>query len=105
MFARESLPLRFGDGNLFEETLIVGIDFERLGSRHVSRQVADARRKLYFWKRDHNHHRPHSAFADRTPAKFAAICSSGEDGDETALKDAPRLPLSHRTTAATEMGG
>ena len=105
MIAREGLPLRFGDGNLFEETLIVGIDFERLGSRQDSRHAADARRKLYLWKRDHNHQRPHSAFADRTPAEFAAICSSGEDGDETALEDAARLPLSHRTTAATEMGG
>ena len=36
---------------------------------------------------------------DRTPAEFAATCSGEKDGDETALEDAARLPLSHRTTA------
>jgi len=40
------------------------------------------------------------ALADRTPAEFAAICSSGNDGDKTALENAPRLPHFHRTAAA-----
>jgi hypothetical protein len=53
--------------------------------------VADARRKLCLWRRDYNHHRPHSALADRTPAEFAAVCSGGK------VEAAPRLPLSHRT--------
>jgi hypothetical protein len=39
--------------------------------------LADARRKLALWRHDHNHHRPHSALADRTSAEFAAICSGG----------------------------
>ena len=30
--------------------------------------LADARRKLYLWRRDYNFHRPHSA-------EFAAVCS------------------------------
>jgi Integrase core domain len=28
--------------------------------------VPDARRKLHLWRRDYNHHRPHSALVDRT---------------------------------------
>ena len=34
--------------------------------------LADARRKLALWLHDYNHHRPHSALADRTPAGFPA---------------------------------
>src|SRR4051812_42152664 len=48
----------------------------------------------------YNHHRPHSALADRTPAEFAAVCSGGYDGDKTALENAARLPHIHRTAAA-----
>jgi len=62
--------------------------------------LADARRKLDGWRRDYNHHRPHSALADRTPAEFAAACSGGKGGDETALENAPRFPLCLRTAAA-----
>jgi hypothetical protein len=63
----------------------------------------DARRKLALWINDHNHHRPHSALADRTPAEFAAICSDGKGGDKAALENATRFPLSHRTTATTSI--
>jgi len=59
--------------------------------------LADARRELHLWRRDYNHHRPHSALADRTPAEFAARCSGGKDGGQTALENAARFPLSHRT--------
>jgi hypothetical protein len=45
-----------------------------------------------------NHHRPHSALADRTPAEFAARCSGGKDGGQTALENAARFPLCPRTT-------
>ena len=61
---------------------------------------ADARRKLHLWRRDYNHYRPHSALDDRTSAEFAARCGRGKDGGGTALEDAARLPLSHRTTTA-----
>jgi len=37
--------------------------------------LANARRKLYLWRRDYNHQRPHSALDDRTPAEFAATCA------------------------------
>ena len=63
----------------------------------------DARRKLALWINDHNHHRPHSALADRTPAEFAARCSGGNDGDKAALENAARFPLSHRTAATTNI--
>jgi hypothetical protein len=76
------------NGKLRDECLNVEVFFS----------LADARRKLYLWRRDYNHHRPHSALDDRTPAEFAATCSRGKDGDETALEDAARLPLFHRTT-------
>ena len=62
--------------------------------------LADARRKLALWRHDYNHHRPHSALADRTPNEFAATHSRGKDGDQAALENAPRFPLSLRTAAA-----
>ena len=65
--------------------------------------LADARRKLALWRHDYNHHRPHSALADRTPSEFAAICSGGKDDDEAALENAARFPLSHRTAATTNI--
>jgi hypothetical protein len=34
--------------------------------------LTDARNKLAGWRCDYNHHRPHSALADRAPAEFAA---------------------------------
>lgn len=62
--------------------------------------LTDARRKLAIWLHDYNHHRPHSALADRTPAEFADICSGGNDGDKAALENASRFPHFHRTAAA-----
>jgi putative transposase len=50
------------NGKLRDERLNVAVFFG----------LADARRKLYLWRRDYNHHRPHSALDDRTPAEFAA---------------------------------
>jgi putative transposase len=75
------------NGKLCDECLNVEIFFN----------VADARRKLNLWRRDYNHHRPHSALADRTPAEFAATCSGGKDGGEAALENATRFPFSHCT--------
>ncbi len=34
--------------------------------------LTSARHKLELWREDYNHHRPHSALHDRTPAVFAA---------------------------------
>jgi putative transposase len=65
--------------------------------------LADARCKLALWRHDYNHHRPHSALADRIPAEFAAICSGGKDGDKAALENAARFSLSHRTAATTSI--
>ena len=78
------------NGKLRDECLNVEVFFN----------LADARRKLYLWRRDYNHQRPHSALDDRTPVEFASTCRRGKDGDRTALEDAPRLPLFHRATAA-----
>jgi putative transposase len=98
-FIRPGKPVENGyiesfNGKLRDECLNVEVFFT----------LADARRKLHLWRRDYNHHRPHSALGDRTPAEFAANCSRGKDGDETALEDAPRLPLSHRTATAAIVG-
>jgi putative transposase len=89
-FIRPSKPVENGyiesfNGKLRDECLGVEVLFT----------LADARRKLHLWRRDYNHHRPHSALADRTPAEFAAACSGGKDGGETALENAARFPLSH----------
>jgi len=89
-YARGELWTLTFNGRLRDECLNVEVFFS----------VADARRKLALWLHDYNHHRPHSALADRTPAEFAAVCSDGKDGDKAALENAPRLPLSHRTAAA-----
>ena len=57
------------NGRLREECLNVEVFFS----------LADARRKLALWQHDYNHHRPHSAIADRAPGEFAAVCSGGID--------------------------
>jgi putative transposase len=95
-FIRPGRPVENGyiesfNGKLRDECLNVEVFFT----------LADARRKLVLWQHDYNHHRPHSALADRTPAEFAAVCSGGNDGDKAALENASRLPHSHRTTAAS----
>src|SRR6202011_4996670 len=72
------------NGKLRDECLNVEVFFT----------LADARRKLHLWRRDYNHHRPHSALADRTPAELAARCSGGKDGGQLALENAARFPLS-----------
>ncbi len=94
-FIRPGRPVENGyiesfNGRLRDECLNVEVFFS----------LADARRKLALWLHDYNHHRPHSALADRTPAEFAAVCSDGKDGDKAALENAARLPLCHRTAAA-----
>jgi putative transposase len=94
-FIRPGHPVENGyiesfNGKLRDECLNVEVFFT----------LADARRKLDLWQYDYNHHRPHSALADRTPSEFAAVCSGGIDGDKAALENASRLPHSHRTAAA-----
>jgi putative transposase len=94
-FIRPGKPVENGyiesfNGKLRDECLNVEVFFT----------LADARRKLHLWRRDYNHQRPHSALADRTPAEFAALASGGKDGDETALENASRFPLSLRTATA-----
>jgi putative transposase len=95
-FIRPGRPVENGyiesfNGKLRDECLNVEVFFT----------LADARRKLALWQYDYNHHRPHSALADRTPAEFAEVCSGGNDGDKSALENASRFPHSHRTTAAS----
>jgi putative transposase len=97
-FIRPGRPVENGyiesfNGRLRDECLNVEVFFT----------LADARRKLALWHHDYNHHRPHSALADRTPAEFAAISSGGKDGDRTALENAARFPLSRRTTTTGAM--
>jgi putative transposase len=95
-FIRPGKPVENGyiesfNGKLRDECLNVEVFFT----------LADARRKLHLWRRDYNHHRPHSALADRTPAEFAATCGSGgKDGGKTALENASRFSLYLRTTTA-----
>lgn len=93
-FIRPGRPVENGyiesfNGKLRDEFLNVEVCFT----------LADARRKLHGWRRDYNHHRPHSALADRTPAEFAATCSGAKAGGETALENASRFPLSLRSAA------
>lgn len=92
-FIRPGRPVENGyiesfNGRLRDECLNVEVFFT----------LADARQKLERWRQDYNHQRPHSALDDRTPAEFAAVCRGGKDGDQAALEDASRFPLSLRTT-------
>jgi putative transposase len=92
-FIRPGKPVENGyiesfNGKLRDECLNVEVFFN----------LADARRKLYLWRRDYNHQRPHSALDDRTPAEFAAICSCGK------VEAATRLPLFHGTATAAVIG-
>ena len=94
-FIRPGRPVENGyiesfNGRLRDECLNLEIFFS----------LADARRKLAIWLNDYNHHRPHSALADRTPAEFAHICGGGNDGDKAALENASRLPHFPRTATA-----
>jgi putative transposase len=92
-FIRPGRPVENGyiesfNGRLRDECLNVEVFFG----------LADARHKLALWRQDYNHHRPHSALADRTPAEFAATTSGGNDADCVRLENASRFPHSHRTT-------
>jgi putative transposase len=94
-FIRPGKPVENGyiesfNGKLRDECLNVQVFFT----------LADGRRKLGLWRHDYNHYRPHSALADRTPAEFAARWSAGKDGDQAALENAARFPLSLRTATA-----
>jgi putative transposase len=94
-FIRPGKPVENGyiesfHGRLRDECLNVEVFFG----------LADARRKLALWRDDYNHHRPHSALADRTPAESAATCSGGNDSDQAALENAARFPHFHRPAAA-----
>jgi len=93
-FIRPGRPLENGyiesfNGRPRDECLNVDVFFT----------LADARRKLDHFRDVYNHHRPHSALADRTPAEFAALCGGGNDGERTALENAARFPHFPRTTA------
>ena len=63
--------------------------------------LADARRKLYLWRRDYNHHRPHSALEDRTPAESPARAAV----EKTAMRPPwNTLRVSHFSTARRRLG-
>ena len=53
--------------------------------------LADARRKLYLWRRDYNHQRPHSALDDRTPAEFAATATQRDISQRPCLRHSLEL--------------
>jgi len=41
--------------------------------------LEDARRKLAIWRRNYNHHRPHSSLNDQAPAEFAKLHRTGDE--------------------------
>jgi putative transposase len=84
-FIRPGRPVENGfiesfNGKLRDECLNVEVFFN----------LADARRKLYLWRRDYNHERPHSALDDRTPAEFAATCAAAAAGGGSRGGCSPR---------------
>ena len=90
-FIRPGRPVENGyiesfNGRLRDECLNVEVFFT----------LADARWKLDLFRTDYNHHRPHSALADRTPAEFAPSA-----GVEMTARKPPwkTLRVSHIPTA------
>jgi putative transposase len=72
-FIRPGKPVENGfvesfNGRLRDECLNTEVFFD----------LTDARAKLERWRADFNHHRPHSALSDRTPAEFAIIAGRRE---------------------------
>ena len=55
-----------GTGRMRKHPRVGGLNTE------IFRTMAEVRGKLAAWRYDYNHHRPHSALNDRTPAQFAA---------------------------------
>jgi putative transposase len=39
--------------------------------------IADARSKIEAWRTDYNHHRPHSALGNRSPAEYLDGATTG----------------------------
>jgi putative transposase len=95
-FIRPGRPVENGyiesfNGKLRDECLNVEVFFN----------LADARRKLYLWRRDYNHQRPHSALDDRTPAEFAATCAAAAAMRVPEL--APEHASRHLSTSLLEV--
>jgi putative transposase len=55
--------------------------------------LEDARQKLAKFREHYNHHRPHSALADRTPAAFAELHRLGKEKASTSLGARTPEPL------------
>ena len=95
-FIRPGRPVENGyiesfNGKLRDECLNVEVFFS----------VADARRKLCLWRQDYNHHRPHSALDDRTPASFAATYAAALRVPELAPEHEARHLSTHLLEALT----
>jgi transposase InsO family protein len=45
-------------------------------AREVFESLAAARKLTAAWRKDYNHHRPHSSLGYRTPVEFAARCAA-----------------------------
>ncbi len=71
------------NGRLRDECLNVELFFS----------VQAAREKLERWRDDYNHHRPHSALQDRTPAEVAAMWTRPHEPSECPVpaQDSCRL--------------
>jgi putative transposase len=98
-FIRPGKPVENGyiesfNGKLRDECLNVEIFFT----------LGDARRKLDLWRRDYDHHRPHSRWPIRPRQSLLPRCSGGKDGGEAALENGARFPLSHRTVTTGIIG-
>ena len=95
-FIRPGRPVENGyiesfNGKLRDECLNVEVFFS----------LADARCKLYLWRQDYNHHRPHSALADRTPASSPPPMPSAFGVPELAPEHEERHLSTHLLEALT----
>ena len=83
-FIRPGRPVENGyiesfNGKLRDECLNVEVFFN----------LADARRKLYLWRRDYNHHRPHSALGRSHAGRVRRRMQPWKRGDSAGRRSAP----------------
>lgn len=70
---------------------------------HWFRTLQDVRRTLDCWRQEYNCERPHSGLNYMTPEEFRQRADRGKDGDEAALENTNRFPLSHRPGGGCEV--
>lgn len=71
-------------------------------SQETFENVSSARTQTAFWRKDYNHHRPHSSLGYMTPVEFAARCVSASAPGSASATPQPPPPLQHTHSGLTQ---